>query len=146
MTSLAEIDLIRTRLQMLHGAGTLSRCCRCRQAVAIVTRWRRRTAIQIVGALRMLRVGQKWTTSVREREREGEGLDEGLSSLFYTHLGMLLALEMVGGFESRSVSPKKRRFLAGAVLGLRLLRFRLELASLCPFTDTCSWKGDKRLG
>lgn len=55
-----------------------------------------------------------------------------------TNLGMLLALDIVGGFESRSVSPKKRKFLAGAALGLRLLRFKLELVSLCPFTDTCS--------
>jgi len=56
------------------------------------------------------------------------------------HLGMLVALEMVGGLESRSVSPKKRRFLAGAAVGLRLVRFKLEVVSLCPLTDTLSWK------
>lgn len=57
-----------------------------------------------------------------------------------TYLGMLLAFEMVGGFESKSVSPKKRKFLAGAALALRLLRFKLELVSLCPFTETLSCK------
>lgn len=51
---------------------------------------------------------------------------------------MLEALEMVGGFESRSVSPKKRRFLAGAAVALRLVRFKLDVVSLCPFTDTLS--------
>lgn len=58
---------------------------------------------------------------------------------------MLLALDIVGGFESRSVSPKKRKFLAGAALGLRLVRFKLELVSLCPFTDTCSCVARERV-
>lgn len=52
---------------------------------------------------------------------------------------MLLAFDIVGGFESKSVSPKKRKFLAGAADALRLLRFRLELASLCPLTETFSY-------
>lgn len=56
---------------------------------------------------------------------------------------VVLALVIVGGFESISVSPKKRKFLGGMGGGAVLLRAEFLLRfivedSLCPLTETSS--------
>lgn len=73
MAPLPEIHLVAAVVQVLHGAspltaGTISIVAfrLASQRVTIIPGWWRRTAVQVVGTLRVLRLTQRWTAPADE--------------------------------------------------------------------------------